>query len=460
MKRRDALKTIGGIAGTASLARFLPGCGGSDEPGGITTIVYVMMENRSYDHQLGARALEGLGGDGLQPGMSNPDLDGNPIAPYVAERDQHCIQHDPPHGWDTTRAQFNAGACDGFVTVHQIAHDDDRTLTEPMQYLTRNEVPVSWALADAYTSCDRWFASNMAPTWPNRFYWLTGTSMGTMDNPLPDVITWPTVFHRLTEAGVSWKSYFATIPTVSLIDGLDHEAHVFGFADFLADAEAGTLPAVSYIDPAFNDSDDHPPAHPINGQQFIAAVYTALADSPQWKNCLLLVVYDEHGGFFDHVPPPTAVDDLAAQGFDQLGFRVPALVVGPYVKAGHVSSVVYDHTSALKFLENQFGLPPFTARVTAAADLTDCIDAERLASGDWAPPAEIPIVDIDSFPHVGQCYGPLPERTAPPSHGHPVLEWADANPERIRGFDARDDLPALRRRIRDRVLRRPRAWTK
>src|SRR5687768_3731709 len=113
MKRRDALKTIGGIAGTASLARFLPGCGGSDDPGGITTVVYVMMENRSYDHQLGARALEGLGGDGLQPGMSNPDLDGNPIAPYVAERDQHCIQHDPPHGWDTTRAQFNAGACDG-----------------------------------------------------------------------------------------------------------------------------------------------------------------------------------------------------------------------------------------------------------------------------------------------------------------------------------------------------------
>src|SRR5262245_29541125 len=126
MRRREALKTLGGIAGTASVARFLGGCG-SDDPGGITTIVYLMMENRSYDHQLGARALEGLPGDGLAAGMSSPDLDGNPIAPYVAARDAHCVQHDPPHGWDTTRAQFNNGACDGFVTVHQMEHNNDVT---------------------------------------------------------------------------------------------------------------------------------------------------------------------------------------------------------------------------------------------------------------------------------------------------------------------------------------------
>jgi phospholipase C len=457
MKRRDALKTLGGIAGTAGLSRLLGGCGGDGDPVGITTIVYLMMENRSYDHQLGARSLEGLPGDGLRAGMSNPDLDGVPIAPYVMNHDAGCIQHDPPHGWDTTRAQFNAGACDGFVTVHQLAHGSDRTLTEPMQYLTRNEAPASWALADAYTSCDRWFGSQMAPTWANRFYWLSGTSMGTMDNPLPDVIQWPTVFHRLSDAGVSWKSYFTSLPTVSLIDGLDHESHVFRFSNFLADAAAGTLPQVSYIDPAFYENDDHPPAHPINGQEFIAAVYTALADSPQWKNCLLLVTYDEHGGFFDHVPPPKAVDDLAAQDFDQLGFRVPALVIGPYAKRGYVSSVVYDHTSALKHLESKFGLPPFTARVTAANDFLDCIDEDRLARGDWAPPAEIPLVDIAAFPHIGQCVGAL-DRVAPPPGSHPILDWADANPDRVRAFDARGELPETRRSIRERVLRRPRGW--
>src|SRR5687767_15056590 len=140
MNRRDAIKTIGGLAGAASLGKLTLGCGSSDGgPEGITAIVYLMMENRSYDHQLGARALEGLGGDGLRAGMSNPDLNGNPIAPYVAARDAHCIQHDPPHGWDSTRAQFNNGACDGFVTVHQRDHNNDTTLTESMQYLTRNE---------------------------------------------------------------------------------------------------------------------------------------------------------------------------------------------------------------------------------------------------------------------------------------------------------------------------------
>ncbi len=458
MKRRDAIKTLGGIAGAASLVKVLPACGGDDDPVGITTVVYLMMENRSYDHQLGARSLEGLPGDGLRAGMSNPDLDGNPIAPYVAARDKHCIQFDPPHGWETTRAQFNNGACDGFVTVHQMDHGDNRALTEPMQYLTRNEVPVSWALADAYTSCDRWFGAQMAPTWANRFYWLSGTSMGTMNNPLPDKLDWRTIYHALDEVGIDWRSYWASLPTVSLVDGLDHEAHVKPFSEFLEDAAAGRLPPVVYIDPAFYENDDHPPAHPINGQEMIAAVYTALADSPQWKNCLLLVTYDEHGGFFDHVPPPKTVDDMAAAGFDQLGFRVPTLVIGPYAKQGYVSSVVYEHCSALKYLETKFGLAPFTARVTASNDITDCIDLDRLARGEWAPPAEIPVVDVQAWPHVGQCRGSLP-RVAPPPGAHPVLDWANAHPEHVRGFDRRDELPEYRRLLRERVLRRPKGWS-
>ena len=122
---------------------------------------------------------------------------------------------------------------------------------------------------------------------------------------------------------------------------------------FMFNCQAGKLPPVSYIDPFFYGNDDHPPIHPINGQELIATVYSLLAESPQWKNCMLVVTYDENGGFYDHVSPPKTADDLAEQGFDQLGFRVPAMVIGPYAKQGFVSSVTYDHTSALKHLRTR-----------------------------------------------------------------------------------------------------------
>src|SRR5690349_8121512 len=171
MKRRDALKTIGGLGAAAGMARFLPGCGGGGEdgPNGITTYVYMMMENRSYDHYLGARSmLEGKPGDGLTAAMRNPDLTGTAIAPWTPNKQQMC-DIDPPHGWDAAHASFNGGVNDGFVRQHQLAHDMNMTAIEPMQYLTRNELPVTWALADSYASADRWFCSVMGPTFPNRY---------------------------------------------------------------------------------------------------------------------------------------------------------------------------------------------------------------------------------------------------------------------------------------------------
>src|SRR5262249_33550377 len=156
---------------------------------------------------------------------------------------------------------------------------------------------------------------------------------------------------------------------VGLLANFDVSANLKHFTEFLDDAAAGRLPPVVYIEPAYNNNDDHPPVHPINGQELIAAVYTALARSPQWKNCLLAVTYATDGGFFDHVSPPKAVDGRASLGFDQLGFRVPTLVAGPYVKEGLVSSLVYDHTSALRELELVFALDPLTQRSAAANDL-------------------------------------------------------------------------------------------
>ena len=433
MNRRQALQTIRDLAGAAALSRVLPGCGDNDGPVGITTYVYLMLENRSYDHVLGSRALvESRRGDGLVATMSNLDATGTPVAVYPAPADALCMQ-DPPHDWDSSHAQWNDGANDGFLSQYQLAHPG--MPTDAMAYLTRSMVPVTYALADAYASCDRWFASVMGPTMPNRAYWLAATSFGLKGNDevvgqfcsLPV----PTIFNRLHDRDVDW-AYYAWSPTVFSQLGnpgpyqLDITGKIRRFASdverpddpggqFFQDASRGVLPPVVYLDPFFARNDDHPPAHPIMAQALIAAVYRALARSPQWKNCLLVITYDEHGGFFDHVAPPTTADDTLAtfgiDGFRQLGFRVPALVIGPYVKHGHVSSVPYDHTSALKHLQGAFALEPLTPRMAAANDFADCIDHDRLARGQWAPPIEIPTIDLSQYPmalHDPACQGSDP----------------------------------------------------
>src|SRR6185295_5951690 len=152
MRRRDALKTIGGLGAAAGMARFLPSCGGGDDgPVGITNYVYMMMENRSYDHFFGSRSMmEGKPGDGLKATMSNLDISGKQVFPWTPNKNQLC-DLDPPHGWEDARAQFNSGANDGFLIAHQMDHGGNATAIEPMQYLVRNDAPVSYALADAYS---------------------------------------------------------------------------------------------------------------------------------------------------------------------------------------------------------------------------------------------------------------------------------------------------------------------
>ncbi|HEX2685176.1 MAG TPA: alkaline phosphatase family protein, partial [Kofleriaceae bacterium] len=271
----------------------------------------------------------------------------------------------------------------------------------------------------------------------------------------------PTIYNRLDEAKVDWAYYFGSLPVVSLLGGAgpyhvelgpnDGTGRIRRFGDsklargqFFEDAAAGKLPPVVYIDPAFDLNDDHPPVHPILGQELIASVYMALAKSPQWKNILFVVTYDEHGGYFDHVPPPKTADDTLAKfgkpGFDQLGFRVPALVMGPYAKQNYVSSVQYDHTSALKHLQNHFNLGGLTARMDAAADLTDCIDLDRLARGEPAPPInQLPMFDSNEWPFGDMACAP-PRSSLPLKADGPITAWADANPTAFTGYyDARGD---------------------
>ncbi len=481
MKRRDALKTLGGLAGMAGLTKLLPGCGdntGAGGPVGITTVVYLMMENRSYDHVLGARALMGLGGDGLAEGMSNPDTAGTPIAPFAAAVDHNAdlatvCDPDPPHGWDAAHSSFDGGLNDGFVKAHQAAHQDT-SLVEPMKFLQREHMPISWALADEYTVCDRWFCSVMGPTLPNRAYWHTGTSFGIDNNNEVlqqfSSVPVPTIYNRLDEKGVDWAYYFGSLAVVSLLGSPgpfqldlgpnDGTGRIRRFGDsklgagqFFKDAAAGKLPSVVYIDPAFGTNDDHPPVHPILGQELIGAVYTALANSPQWNNCLLVVTYDENGGYFDHVAPPTTVDDtldkFGKAGFEQMGFRVPTIVAGPYVKQKYTSSVTYDHTSALKHLQTKFGLASLTARVDAANDLMDCLDLDRLAAGEPAPPITLPALDSDEWPTTDDACRSDGSFVRSPTALDPITEWADANPKAFAGYDLRADRERYLQSIHD-----------
>src|SRR5262249_20895190 len=141
MKRRDALKTIGGLAGAASLAKLLPACSDDDGPGGVTTHVYLMLENPTYDPVLGAPQLQGnLDGDGLMPGMTQPDLDGNQVPLYVPTGLEECAL-DPQHEWDPSHVQFNGGAMDGFLRAHQQVYT--KANKQSLQYMTGNEMPVT-----------------------------------------------------------------------------------------------------------------------------------------------------------------------------------------------------------------------------------------------------------------------------------------------------------------------------
>src|ERR1700733_3626799 len=180
INRRDAIKRIGQFAGAAAMAKYLPACHSDNGPVGITTWVYMMLENRSYDHYLGARAMMGKGGNGSPTTYTNMDLNGNVVAPFEPNVNQLCVV-DPPHDWNDLHLSWNNGACDGFLKQFQTA--DSTTDQSVLQYLTSTELPITWALADAYTSCDAWFCSLLGPTLPNRAYWHCATSFGIGPDP-------------------------------------------------------------------------------------------------------------------------------------------------------------------------------------------------------------------------------------------------------------------------------------
>ncbi|MDX6227024.1 MAG: phospholipase, partial [Frankiales bacterium] len=244
--------------------------------------------------------------------------------------------------------------------------------------------------APAWTVCDRYFSAVMAETYPNRFYQHAAQTDRLHNSTTTSSL--PTIWDRLSAAGIPGRYYFSDIPFTALW-GTKYLPISRPFAAFLADAAAGILPSVSFVDPRFEDEgsgssgDDHPKADIRAAEQFLNQVYDAVTTSPNWANTLLVINFDEWGGFFDHVAPGTAADVSATTALR--GFRVPALVIFPRARRSYVAHDTYDHTSILKLIEWRWGLPALTPRDNAARNLAEVLDfgtAQRLSVPRFTAP--------------------------------------------------------------------------
>lgn len=367
---------------------------------GIDHIIVLMMENRSFDHYFGSlKVVEGQAVEGLTGTESNPAYDMTQVGVHPTDIFEHV---DPPHGWASCHLQFNLGENNGFVVE---AEDKNPGFGEEvMGYYVRDQLPVLYGLVDNFTLCDRWFASVMGPTWPNRFYLHACSANGQKDNfPEPFL---ETLWHRCDDAGISSRIYFTDVPWVAgafplvptVWGKLGDNVGGFSLGDienpntlskFFEDCAAGDLPNFAVIDPGFSSNDDHPSHNVQLGQILIGSIYKALAEGPAWNKTLLVITYDEHGGFYDHVAPPETVDEDPE--FRQLGFRVPSLVIGPTVRRGCVSNLQFEHCSVAATLAKRFGLVPINERMATAQDLSACIDPDLILSPQPGPP--VPLID-------------------------------------------------------------------
>jgi phospholipase C len=355
----------------------------------VDHIVVLNLENRSFDHMLGYLTLEGGRGDidGLRTQFSNAHS--GRMYP-VHHLDTTAIADDPDHCAAAVDLQIGDGSMDGFVASFAKTLSDrglqDADVGRVMGYYNGTDLPVHDHLASEFAVCDRWFSSVPGATWPNRLYAVCGGAAGSRDDlplNLPPLYDRPSFVRHLDAHGVSWRWYSFEAGSLRLVDRHYRLGHHDRFAffshtvlnwktrlersidpktpSFIEDAARGALPSVAWIDPNFSNfdpigfppNDDHVPADVRDGQDLVLAAYHALASSAHWERTLLVVFYDEHGGFFDHVAPPVSPDD-DPETFGRYGVRVPALIVSPWIEPGSVSHTTFDHTSIIKTILLRF----------------------------------------------------------------------------------------------------------
>jgi phospholipase C len=370
------------------------------------TVVVMTMENRSFDHLLGWLP----GADGKQAGLRYRDRDGTLRATHELAPDfQGCAFHDPRHDWRSVAKQFNGGRCDGWLQTQAVGD------TFPIGYYTGADLPVTAALARGHTVCDQYHCSVLGPTGPNRMYMWSATTDYLEGPPGPMTATGPrpsnlqlSIYDRLRDGGVSAAYYAGKEPQSWSYASKKYDSLTRPHSEFFTAARKGTLPHFSFLDPDLDSiaefvgtaTDDHPYGDVRRGEAWIRDVYRALAESPQWDRLVLVVTFDEHGGFFDHVVPPAVIDDTVLHepgpDFGRTGFRVPCIVCGPFAPARVVHAGPFEHCSILRMVEWRWNLPPMTARDRYARNLVEALDLSARA----APVAlgTLPIVPEQACP--------------------------------------------------------------
>lgn len=360
--------------------RSILGLDGRPDP--IEHVVVLMLENRSFDHMLGGLKAKITDVDGVDPSAPgvNRDLTDDNRRYTQRPTTTTALAQDPKHELSNTLAQLTVdGDNGGFVTDFRLAYRADPTVTqEVMGYYEFGKLPVLHALASQFMTCDRWFSSVPGPTWTNRLFVHSGTSLGRVSMPQSPMdlnlhlYSQDTIYDRLNDAGVPWRIYYGDAPQSLILTHqlLPRNAGKYRqMRSFVDDARgpAEKFPAYAFIEPNYfvNQNDQHPPSDVMRGEALLARVYNALrANEALWAKTLLVVLYDEHGGFYDHVPPPKAVPPDEHQEeytFDRYGVRVPAVLVSPWLPA-QVLHTVFDHTSLLKYLCDKWRLSPLGAR--------------------------------------------------------------------------------------------------
>jgi phospholipase C len=384
-----------------------------------------MLENRSFDCMLGWLYRDRPDFDGLTGQESNPwHCDDGTVEHIQVWNDgticpeAACIPDpDPGELFDDIDMQIHGLHPDGtprmngFVDnyVRQPAAGGVRPQARDIMHcFTPEQLPVLSLLARSFGVSDRWFSSAPCETWPNRLFAHTGSGGGQVNNgSIPMPFRMPSVFRRMGARGHSWRVYFHDMPqTAGLVDLWTRIPRHFRFfaPEFAADAARGCLPNYSFIEPRYFTNrllrcipnDAHPPHNVAYAEQLVADVYNAVRGGPGWEQTLLVVTFDEHGGCYDHVPPPAAVptgrSNRAGFAFDRYGPRVPAVIVSPYVPAGSVirppeGGPPFDHTSIIATLDALFDLgPPLSKRAAQAPTL---LSALQLAQPDNGGPARI-----------------------------------------------------------------------
>ncbi len=395
----------------------------------LNHIVIALQENRSFDNYFGMinkyRAMNGLpqDADAFTLDSSGLPTNNNPDYPRTGtvtafKMISECAENTSP-AWDEDHydANYDNPSSDtffnnGFVTVAgQTARANgfnDVNGLRAMGYYDYTDIPYYYFMATQYAMSDRWFAPVASITDANRHYLYAATTTGHVGQWTGSASTSPTIWDRLTAAGISWKVYVADFnDTVfyEFANAQNYGDHIFPMSYYFDDITNGTLPQVAELETG--GLNEHPENNIQDGAAFMASAINAFVNSQYWKDGTFILSYDEAGGLYDHVPPQLTVSpdgikpiDLGSTDvpgdFTRTGFRVPLMVISPYAKPHYVSHTPADHTAMLKFIETRFGLQSLTARDAAQMDMTEFFDFSNPAL--MTPPTP------PTQPQNGQCY--------------------------------------------------------